>query len=260
MVVLVHDTLSRLLSMLPTSGLGMTDHADPFQDSTSVLPTAVPTAVQLVGLVQDTLSSWPELVVSCAMGWLGTAASTGMVIDTATTIETPTAAKIDWADNRKTLFSLIPSPPSQLVHWSVHCGLAWGKRPMETSRPQSCLFPTVAPQNRYGSIRRCARAQKRVTHFRSVGPADEPSVSELASSVSRIISLNSAAVNLQGTKHCLWHIVHRYLARRIPASTESHAAMVTRSTSYDQVLSGSNPHCETVGFQRARSPRCQTHE
>ena len=153
LVVLVHDTLSRLLSMVPTSGLGMTDHAVPFQDSTSVRPTAVPTAVQLIGLVQDTLSSWPELVVSCAMGRLGTAASTGMVIDTATTIESPTATKIDSDHNRKRLFPLIPSPPSQLVHWSVHCGLAWGKRPMETSRPQSSLFQTVAPQNRYGSTR-----------------------------------------------------------------------------------------------------------
>jgi hypothetical protein len=153
LAVLVHDTLSRLLSMLPTLGLGTSDHAEPFQDSTSVLPTAVPTAVQLVGLVQDTLSSWPELMVTCTMGWLGTAASTGMVIDTATTIESPTVANIDSADNRNTPFSLIPSPPSQLVHWSVHCGLAWGKRPMETSRPQSSLSHTVAPHNRCGSIR-----------------------------------------------------------------------------------------------------------
>jgi hypothetical protein len=145
LVVLVQDTLSRLLAKLPTLGLGITDHAVPFQDSTNVLPTAVPTAVQLVVLRQDTLSSWPELMVTFAMVWLGTAASTGMVIDTATTIESPTAARIDSTDDRKPLLSLIPSPPSQLLHWSVHSGLAWGKRPMETSRPQSSPFEAAAP-------------------------------------------------------------------------------------------------------------------
>ena len=74
LVVLVQDTLVKLLSVPLGRGADVTDHAVPLQDSTNVLPTAVPAAVQVVGLVQDTLISWPELMVSCAMGWLGTAA------------------------------------------------------------------------------------------------------------------------------------------------------------------------------------------
>ncbi len=67
-VELTHDTLLSLLGN-PGLGLGTTDQADPFQDSVKVAESPVPplpTAMQKVVLVHDTLWRSRPLVVAAA--------------------------------------------------------------------------------------------------------------------------------------------------------------------------------------------------